>query len=164
MQKTLHQRTWRGVAIKLKVFLPLLLILFLYPFQDSGKGGSYNVISKFASCTTRLACLHEVGHALDQDSGWVSQSPRFEKALQMYLMVELRKPVLEEVPASILELTYRGNGNMGVVKMEIYAYLFAWADGESLNMPAGLRQFYNWTLAGKLISKLRDDQSLYWLK
>jgi hypothetical protein len=130
---------------------------------SSQHAGAYQYDSHLMYCRTRSACLHEVGHRLDQIAGFPSQSEEFERALQMYLYVEIRKPVLSEMPVLIMELTYRSNGEMSETKREIYAYLFAWANGKPENMPDGLRPFYDWDSASRLIKILNDDQQIYWL-
>lgn len=95
--------------------------------------------------------------------GYPSRTDDFQKELQLYLFVELRKPEIGYIPAAILEMTYSGN-TVSSVKSEIYAYLFAWADGKKENMPENLRPFYNWDMADRLVSLLTDGQKVYWLK
>ena len=142
----------------------LLIVFMLAPIPPSTRhAGAYNYTSHLMYCRTELACLHEVGHRLDQAAGYPSQSPQFKQALQMYLYVELRQPQLAETPASILELTYRGGEPMSEIKKEIYAYLFAWAAGQPENMPAVFREFYDWHTADRLVPLLQVEQQLYWL-
>lgn len=141
----------------------LIVLLFLLPIPVKGQQGAYNLTSRLAFCNTHGACLHEIAHALDQQAGWVSQSTEFKTALQMYLFLELRKPVLQQSPADVLELTYRSNDQMRYIKMELYAYFFEHAQGSAKNMPEGFKPFYDWQSASRLIARLQDDQKLYWL-
>lgn len=148
---------------RMVLVLALLLgTLTLCPFPHHGQDGAYNTASHLAYCTTQAACLHEIGHALDQRSGWISQSAEFHTALQMYLYTELRKPILTELPADILEVTFRGADDVGTVRMEVYAFLFQQAEGQPERMPEPLRQFYNWTLSEHFLQQLHPHQTLYW--
>lgn len=144
-------------------FLPVVLFFWLAPLPTHGQAGTYNTTSRLFYCETPAICLHELAHALDQRAGWVSQTPEFYKAVQLYLFVELRKPVLQQMPADILELTYRPNDSNRPIKMELYAYLFQWAQGKPERMPESLRGFYDWQMAQDYMTKLREDQHLYWL-
>lgn len=141
----------------------LIMILTMIPFPIEGRDGSFNMISRLTFCRTSIACLHEIGHALDQKAGWVSQSPGFSKALQMYLFVELRKNTLSILPVGIIEITYRGRRKSGSIKMELYAYLFQWSEGKPDRMPESLRPFFDWELAARFISMLTDDRKIYWM-
>lgn len=143
--------------------ISLIALLVMVPVPHQGQAGAYNTVSHLAYCSTRGACLHEIGHALDQSAGWISQSPAFHTALQMYLYTELRKPILTELPADILEVTYRGDDDGRTVRMELYAFLFQQAGGQPERMPAALRSFYNWPLAEQFIKTLLPHQTLYWL-
>lgn len=142
-----------------------LVIMFalLAPVPTAQQHGTYNTVSHLAYCDDHNVCLHEIGHALDQQAGWISQSPEFQRALQMYLYVEMRKPKLTAMPAYILELTYRSGEGMDSVKMEIYAYLFQWSAGNPERMPEVMRSFYDWQTAQRLIHLLLPDQKIYWL-
>jgi len=136
----------------------------MFPFPVDGQDGAYNLTSRLAWCQTRVACLHEVGHALDRRGEWVSASDDFYKALQMYLYAEIYTKGITELPAGILEITYRGDGSSVPIKREIYAYLFEYAQGNPDNMPESLRRFYDWQAADKYLLKLDDNQFIYWLK
>lgn len=143
------------------IFL-LVIAWIIAPIPPSAQHiGAYNYTSHLMYCKNRLGCLHEIGHRLDQKAGYISQSKEFYKALEMYLYVELRKPNLSAMPADILELTYQHDETP--IKCEIYAYLFAWADGKPENMPESLRKFYDWNKGAELIKQLHSNQKIYWL-
>lgn len=144
--------------------LVLLVLLSLVPLPVDKQDGAYNLTSRLAWCRTRPACVHEIGHALDQRAGWVSQSPEFYKALQMFLYVEIYQKGITELPAGILEITYRGNGTSGPIKQELYAYLFQVSEGDPEKMPASLRGFYDWQAAKEYLTILNNDQTIYWMK
>lgn len=143
--------------------LTMVVLLFLVPVPKTGQAGTFNTTSRLAYCETHGACLHEIAHRLDQQAGWVSQSPEYKTALQIYLFLELRNPVLQQTPADVLELTYRSGDQMRYIKMELYAYFFEHAKGKAENMPEGFISFYDWDTADRLINKLHSNQKLYWL-
>lgn len=148
------------------MFLAILVFTgwMLAPIPPSSQhAGAYNYTSHLMYCRTELACLHEIGHRLDQEAGYISQSPEFYKALQMYLYTEMRKPQLTEMPVDIMQLTYQGKDRNTPIKQEIYAYLFAWACGKAERLPEGLRSFYDWEEGARLMKYLRPNQRLYWL-
>jgi len=147
----------------LKKLIILCLVVFMLPFPVNNQDGAYNLTSRLAWCRTQAACLHEVGHALDQRGDWVSASPEFYKALQMYLYAEIYTKGITELPAGIMEITYRGDGSSNPIKREIYAYLFQYAEGRQENMPESLRVFYDWDAAEKYLSELNRSQFVYWL-
>jgi hypothetical protein len=149
-----------------RIWLPfsiLVLVLFLLPFPQDHQDGAYNLTSHLAWCRTRAACLHEIGHALDQQAGWVSQSFEFHNTLQMYLFVEIYQQGITQLPADILEITYRGTGSSGPIKRELYAYLFQYAQGDPAHMPEAFRKFYDWDLARDYLQHLKPEQMLYWM-
>jgi len=100
---------------------------------------------------------------MDQQAGWISASDGFYKDLQMYLYVEIYNHGVTELPASILEITYRGNGASNPIKREIYAFLFQYVDGDVDKLPESLRKYYDTSCANYLLSKLNTNQFLYWM-
>lgn len=140
----------------------LIVVAALMPRPSRGQVAAYNTASHLAYCTTRTDCLHEIGHALDQRAHWVSQSADFAQAVELYLYVEFRKSVLAELPARILEATYRANASDASIKRELYAALFQFADGDRKRLPVSLRLFFDWTLGQQFIDQLTERQVLYW--
>ncbi len=136
-----------------------LVLVLASPFPTDGEDGSYNSFSRLAYCRTETACLHEVGHALDQRAGWISQSAEFEEALKLYLVVELRRSPIDALPLCILEMTYRSDD--AGAKREIYAYLYQQSLGQPAGVPESLRGFYDWQAAQQLLDRVTPDQRLY---
>jgi hypothetical protein len=141
----------------------VLLVVVLMPFPKDNQDGAYNLTSHLAWCRTRAACLHEAAHALDQQAGWVSQSVEFHKTLQMYLFVEIYQQGVTQLPADILEITYRGDGTSGPIKRELYAFLFQYAQGDPERMPEALRKFYDWERAREYMQHINPEQTIYWM-
>jgi hypothetical protein len=138
--------------LRLLMFVALLAVpQILWPFTADGEHGAFNTISGLVWCETRSDCVHEMGHALDQKAGWISGSPEFGRAVELYLVVELQKNEAAELPVLILNFTYRGSDPQGLMKQELYAYLFQRADGQPEGMPADFVRFYDWTEAARLL-------------
>ena len=128
--------------------LPLLLVLVLLPIPVRGEHGAFNTWSGLFWCNDERACLHEIGHALDKQAGWISQSPEFARALQMYILTGAGN---DDRIIVLLAYAFDPPDGKEPTKKELYAVLFEMADGERENMPTGLRQFYDWELAGEYI-------------
>lgn len=140
----------------------LVLNATLSPLPPSGIHGRYNYNSRLAYCESRVLCLHEIGHALDQAAGFPSQGREFGDALGIHLAVALHNDRPEQFSMQILrDLT--GYADDYRVKSELYANLFMASGGEAENLPADLRPFYDWYLAARLLGRWREGQDFYWL-
>lgn len=117
-------------------FLFALLYVTVVPARLPWVDGSYNRVSRTIWCRTEYACIHEVGHKIDHESGWISHTSEFLRAVQVY------------VPYTI------ESGFLSRNLEEIYAELFARSEGVSENMPERLRPFYDWERAAELIEKV----------
>lgn len=116
--------------------------LFLVPIPVRGEHGAYNSWSRIAWCDNDHSCLHEIGHGLDQQAGWVSQSPEFAEAVRLYIVAGILGQ--EELPVYMLAMTYTAPDGQEPTKKELYANLYMLADGKAENMPEGLRKFFDW--------------------
>lgn len=134
-------------------------LLLLLPFPQSGERGAYNTWSGLAWCKDYSACLHEIGHALDREAGWISQTPAFAQALQMYLLTGAR---IDNNVIILLAVALSPADGRERTKRELYAWLFELAGGKKENMPVGLRDFYDWELAERYITRV-DGGGLLWL-
>ncbi len=149
------------------IHILLLAVLFvaaynLNPYPGPGIHGGYSDLSRLAFCDNHVACIHEIGHRLDQAGGYPSQGVPFGVALNIHLAVAFHNDAPDALSMQMLrELT--GHNDDFRVKQELYANLFQMAEGKAENMPADLRPFYDWQLAGRLEARLRDGQVLYWL-
>ena len=89
-------------------------------------------------CTSRASCLHEVGHALDDRAGWISSELGFIAAMENYTIARTR----------------RSDGRPDAEALrELYADIFAGAEGKAENMPEPFREFYDWPRAAELIEE-----------
>ncbi len=142
--------------------IAIFVSLSLLPIPVRGEQGAYNTWSRLFYCSERWACLHEIGHSLDQQAGWISQSKEFSDALQIYILAGTWSH--ENLPIYILAMTYTAPDGQEPTKTELYAYLFQAAEGKPENMPDGLRPFYDWGKAEKFIERLHDGQHIYWMR
>lgn len=119
-----------------KIFLFICIFLLISPLPVPGMDGAYNKVSGFFWCKNQHACIHEIGHKLDDEDGWISHSDEFESAVELYAGYDIERGIL--------------NKNIE----EIYARLFEHSGGVSENMPELLRPFYDWDRAQELIEKV----------
>ena len=132
----------------------LLLILSLLPIPPKDADGAFNVISGAIWCQNGKACLHEIGHKLDKDSGWISGSEDFKLTISTYIAFEAYQGTPSETALRLIAypLVYDFNP-FRITHAEIYASLFSWSGGKQENMPDLFRKFYDWDRAAKLIEK-----------
>lgn len=147
-----------GSVILIIVFLAAWLLLPLTVVNTNS--GSFNTITGLISCEDEASCIHEIGHKLDRDSDWQSQTPEFSAAVKTFILVELSKTPPDPMAQNIILKTGIFDDKVSYPTSplkEVYAYLFEWAGGEVENMPAVFRPFYDWVLAEKYIAQYLDN-------
>lgn len=130
-----------------KTVILAAVMLMLLPLPKFGESGAFNTLSGLYWCADERACLHEVGHALDKHAGWISQSPEFANALQMYILTGAGN---DDNVIILLAYAFNPPDGKEPTKKELYAILFEMADGKEENMPIGLRGFYDWDYAEQI--------------
>lgn len=130
-----------------KFLLVCLFLILLFPIPNQ-YGGAYNTFSQTFACRSLEICRHEIGHVLDFTGGNASQSPEFRDAIQMYLLVELRKPTLEELPVKILRMSLDSNPR------ELYAFLYQYSEGNPERLPESLRKFFDFQKGERIYTKI----------
>ena len=90
-------------------------------------------------------CRHEIGHKMDHDLGMPSESYEFGKALQNFMFFELN---LKEEPSELgwLLFLYPGvytHGDGSPPQRELYAAIYAWAEGDYSRIPDVFKPFYS---------------------
>lgn len=141
------------------VFLVICVICAVIPMPIPGKEGTYNKISGLIWCENERACVHEIGHKLDDEAGWISHSKEFSLTVSAFVWLELSEkdtphPYVYKI--MIFPGVFRNTPSFFTDdNAELYASLFEWSRGVSENMPELLRPFYDWERAQELIEKLR---------
>lgn len=138
------------------ISLLIVMALTLLPIPERGDRGAYNTISGLAWCRDYSACLHEIGHALDRQAGWISQSAAFAEAVRMYIMVNARRD-----DAVVHMMTLILASDKEPVKAELYAWLFEYAGGRAANMPSAFVDFYDWQAADVFLASLDASRRVY---
>lgn len=141
--------------MKLNAVMALLLVssFTLLPLPFDSDRGEYNTWTGMIWCTDHAACVHEVGHKLDQQAGWVSGSREYSYAIQLYMGAQLGAAA---DPANTLTYrvfdTFFVHPDPGRLR-ELYALMFEKADGIAARMPVDFQQFYDWKLARQLLQE-----------
>lgn len=119
----------------MKIILPALaLLLFGYvsaPLPRPHALGYYTWNGTIW-CTTRAACIHEIGHKLDDEAGWISGQSAFVAAVREYTQAQIDTP--------------------GQAR-ELYADFYAFTDGDPARMPVMFRPFYDWHRSAELLKE-----------
>ena len=121
----------------------LLFFIYLYlPIPLSGQNGTYNIISGLIWCSNNYSCLHEAGHKLDDDLNWPSQKKEFLNAVQIYMIVDIINNKYDNFTKIILNNQTINYGTFGNPHAELYAEIYAEANGNIKNIPPSLQKFY----------------------
>ena len=129
------------------IIVSILTIVLLFEINPGASSYSYDLNLLDCNNTKYMAgCRHEIGHKMDDDLDSPSLSPEFGHAVQLYIMVGLRGQSQDRLAAILL--TYPGifqydQSHPVMVQREIYASIYAWADGDISRIPESLRGFYS---------------------
>ncbi|MDD5189914.1 MAG: hypothetical protein PHE50_02645 [Dehalococcoidales bacterium] len=139
-------------------------LIFLF-FSLSQQTAHFNIWTGEISCVMPADCLHEEGHALDRENGWISETDEFKLAVDTHRSVawqciECRDEYSELVmffPGVGRELQPEPNplnlgfwiGGWGGTK-ELYADIFAKSGGKPEGMPEIFRPFYDFTMGDEI--------------
>jgi hypothetical protein len=140
----------------LSSILFISLIILVSPFR---KDGGYNTFSKLVYCQQKWSCIHEIGHALDDKHGWISQSKEFSEALEVYILAG--SIIGDELSIRILQATYTAPDGYQNTKMEIYAFLYQYSNGDSKNLPEIFRKFFDWNEGRNYLNQIEEKRILY---
>lgn len=139
-----------------KIIVALLLTLFLVPLPLASQNGAYNTISGIFWCKDENSCYHEIGHKLDQQMAWPSRTKEFSFALRTYIFSSMQTSPHDTVTREIIMRTYAPSTTitgMTDINAEAYAIIFEIACGDKNKVPEIFREFYDWKLANKMITK-----------
>lgn len=133
------------------VFTILALVVVLYtflPIPIGNQRGVYNTITGLYWCSDTYSCNHELGHKMDAQLGWISQTPEFENALNELVLKDFAKGKLTPFSYLIVRkmITYENGFHQLITneQSEIYADIYALSDASREKMPDSLEPFYLW--------------------
>lgn len=121
------------------------LCLALLPIPMPGQDGVYNTWSRLSWCSNERACIHERAHALDQTLGWPSHSTEFGRALEIYVINQVKSERPDALAGDILDwpgIFQPAPGWGWDPRGELYAHIYTQAGGNIARIPAELRRFY----------------------
>lgn len=123
----------------------VLSFALLRLISRANKDNYYNSWSNKIVCTDH--CLHEIGHKLDDLSGWVSKTPEWRNAVPEKDLLIFKKLPL----SSRLFVITKGDQytEMYAIYLERYSANFE-------IMPYGLREFYNQELLNQIMSEEKE--------
>ena len=137
--------------IRKMVFATLLATAFLYiflPIPIGGQRGVYNTITGLYWCSDAESCLHERGHQMDAQLGWISHTSEWEVALSNYVLEMYSEgtptPYTWLIMGRVIE--YQGAFHQLITdeQSELYADIYALSNGNREEMPDTLEPFYLW--------------------
>jgi len=139
-------------TIYLSIVRRIVLFVFLIVIlPNQGRPGSYNRYSNLGYCTDTSTCLHEIGHAIDDKSGRISQSEDFKLAVAIYLntadLSEWRSARLYN------QITYTLFTTKQNPMAEVYAWFFAYSGGNLDNLPSIIRPFFDQSLVRECLKQ-----------
>ncbi len=158
---------------KTKVILGTLIFLLAalaisYVHFTKDQGGYYNSITNTIYCTDRESCIHEIGHKVDDENGWISETFEWKYAVDWYRVKiyyypeerdEFSNQIMffpgtgwsEKKTTNPFIKSYWTGGWGGLT--ELYAEILTWADGKPQNMPEMFREFYDWNRINELMTQ-----------
>jgi len=148
------------------IFIILLVMLSQY-------NGFYNPVLHTIYCTDKASCLHEIGHKLDHEKGWISQTEEYRHSIDVYRAMLWAYPEkrdehsfeVYQYPGLGSLLWQNGNpltwsfwnGGWGGYG-EFYADVIAWSDGDPNKCPQDLRGWYDWNFINSEMENLRGSK------
>lgn len=112
-------------------------------------------------CDGTDACIHEIGHAVDDQMGLPSQSEEYQKTVLIYLLVarDQNNPLdkwqrmVTEFPGIGVPIYYP-NGVPSGGHAELYAEMLRQAQGNVSSLPAEFQKFYSQGLINDEMQKV----------
>lgn len=124
----------------------------MLPIPPSIDRGAFNSISGMIYCPSHYACIHEVGHRLDWEGGWISADEFFMQSVQTYVAQQAYQEKPDEIALRIILFPHLYEWSpFRITHSEIYASIYQWADGKEKNVPEPLRKFYDFQRGDELI-------------
>lgn len=152
-----------------RIIFLIAALSFYFSYFFIGVDG-YDPILRTIVCHSPQACLHEIGHKIDQESGWISASDEYRIAIANYTITNWYLPAEDRSPIAAKIVFFPGivgpkHKNQGMhIGMniyigrwggtrELYAEMLCWSGGDRHNMPEEFVEFYDWDLVAFYIEK-----------
>jgi hypothetical protein len=127
------------------------LLLSAHTAPPPGTDGYY--IAGHILCTNHASCVHEVGHKLDDEAGWISATPEYVGTVEWLMLTTSTaadNPLAFEV---FTKFFYTPHGHADQAQLrELYAEMFEAADGQRERVHGMFQHFYDWDRAAELLS------------
>jgi hypothetical protein len=144
----------------MKKIIFLLIIITLIPFLGlKTVTANYNPLTNKIFCTG-YNCIHEVGHFIDRNSGWISQSKEFKEYFkdEVFYGINGHPRAKWNNPVDLVSLPNKIFGWGGWA--EFYAQNFWKYYGCENMMPESMRKFYNFEMAYKELKQYGYDNKV----
>jgi hypothetical protein len=144
-----------------KITIGIVAVIFAGLLYDSyaNIAGFYIPILNRIVCSDKHTCLHETGHSIDYRRGHISQSYEFAETVQIFRIVSNTNNTVDEMSYRIRKFPGIGSDYEQTTcrlfikcepegwggYSELYAEIYAMADGNINNIPEVFRPFYEVT-------------------
>ena len=156
----------KKTIIVIVILIIIILILFgLSEYSARNSVGFYRSLTGTIYCSSRVSCIHEIGHKTDDEHGWISKSYDWQRAVDYYRVKIYYYPETRNKISADIEFFYgvgwerfQGTNIFSTGfwdgwggYTELYAYILELSDGKQENIPEELREFYDWDRINELM-------------
>jgi hypothetical protein len=136
----------RKIIIILLIFFVIGLVFYIRPalyylFNDH-INGFYEPITNTLICDAEFMCLHEQGHKIDDEHGWISRTQEFKTAFEKYSKTYNGNRVKEYLDWYFSISLYHKVYSKFSYYQEVYAEIYQVHGGRIEWMPEYLQEFY----------------------
>lgn len=145
----------------------IALVMFVFLLATAFRlqwNGVYTPGIGMIVCSSHRSCVHEVGHKLDDQAGWISRSPEYRNEIQVYMIVATSRASDGSInpdkskPFQVFAF-FMNPGEPDYNRLrEFYATMFEQAGGQQQNMPPSFQRFYNWPLAQQYLRQYAQEK------
>ena len=139
----------------MKRLIMVCLTFIIMTSSNNISWSHYNIDTKQIVCGNHsVECIHEIGHYLDHNSGWISETKEFQEYFKNYQWYGINNYAMNRnfKVTDLYSLYYKVFGWGGW--REFYAENFYQYWGCENLMPESMRKFYNFEISNPLIDNL----------